>query len=65
MKLNVRRGVKFGAMSAAFFPALMPINNYFRGDQTTWSEVVIGTVFAFVFFAIIGSLTDKVGSEVG
>ena len=61
----MRRGIKFGAMSAAFFPAILPINNYIRGDETTWSEVLIGTLFAFVFFAVIGSLTDKVGSDVG
>lgn len=65
MRLNVRRGVKFGAMSAAFFPVLLPLNNYLRGDPTTWSEVLVGTLFAFVFFGAIGSLTDKVGSDVG
>lgn len=65
MKLDIRRGIKFGAMSAAFFPAVLPINNYIRGNQATWSEVLIGTLAAFVFFAGIGTLTDKVGSDVG
>ena len=65
MRLDVRRGVKFGAMSAAFLPGILPLNNYIRGEQTTWSEVLVGTLFAFVFFALIGSITDKVGSDVG
>lgn len=65
MKFNIRRGIRFGAMSAAFLPIILPINNYIRGDQTTWSEVLIGTLFAFAFFTGIGSLTDKVGSDVG
>jgi hypothetical protein len=65
VSFNVRRGLKFGAMSAAFFPGILPINNYLRSDPTTWSEVLVGTLVAFVFFATIGSLTDKIGSDVG
>ena len=64
MTLNPLRGAKFGASSALLVPIVMSINHYIKGEKIILGSLVIGTIFAFFFFAAIGTLTDKIGSEV-
>ena len=65
MTISLRRGVKFGALSAALIPLIIPINAYFRSETVTWEDIVVGTLAAFVFFTVMGTLTGRVGNDIG
>ena len=65
MTLEPVRGVKFAASSALAFAIVTPINNYVRSEPVAIERIVIGAVFAFLFFGLVGTLTGKLGSEVG
>ena len=65
MTISLRRGVKFGALSAVLIPLIIPINAYFRGETITWEDIVVGTLAAFVFFTVMGTLTGRVGNDIG
>ncbi len=65
MKLNLQRGAKAGAVSGVTFAVLTPINNWLQHQNTTSEKLVVGSVFAFLFFGLIGAFTDKIESEIG
>jgi hypothetical protein len=64
MNLNPIRGAKFGASSALLFPVAVALNNYLKGEKIVVGSLVVGTIFAFLFFGLVGTFTDKVGSDV-
>ncbi|MFM6830668.1 MAG: hypothetical protein ACKOVA_10110 [Novosphingobium sp.] len=65
MTLNFARGLKFGGGSAIAFGIVTAINKYIQGEVVS-AKLLLGWMgFAFVPFAIIGILTDKIGSDFG
>ena len=65
MRLNPARGLKFGGLSALSFGVVTPINNYIMAKELS-SKLLLGQmVFVFILFAIIGTLTSKIGSDFG
>lgn len=65
MKLAPARGLKFGGLSALSFVGVSLINNYIMAKDLS-AELLIGqAIFVFVVFAIIGTLTDRLGSDFG
>ena len=65
MKLNFAHGAKFGALSAICFAMVITINKHVRGEDVT-AELIVGwSAFALLFFGLIGTLTDKIGSDFG
>jgi hypothetical protein len=65
MKLNLARGTKIDALTAICFAAVTPINNFLRDEPIIVGSILTGSVFAFCVFGLIGTFTDKIGSEVG
>jgi xanthine/uracil permease len=65
VKLQLRRGAKVGAFGAFSFAVIAPINAIIRDQPIDSSKLLVGSVFAFIFFGLIGTLTDKLGPEVG
>ncbi len=65
MTLNFARGLKFGGGSAIAFGIVTAINKHIQ-DEVVTAKLLLGWMaFAFVFFAIVGTLTDKIGSDFG
>jgi RsiW-degrading membrane proteinase PrsW (M82 family) len=62
---NFKRGAKFGALSAVGFAVVIPLNQLLRSEPVSSNSTVVGTVFAFILFGVIGSLTDRIGSDFG
>jgi thiamine transporter ThiT len=65
LKPNLLRGIKAGAVSGIFFAVLMPVNNWLQNQTTSSDKLIVGSVFAFLFFGLIGTFTDKIESEIG
>ena len=65
MRVHPVRGAKVGALSALCFAVVTPLNNLIRSEPIAWGSVISGSVFAFFLFGVIGTFTDKIGSEVG
>ncbi len=42
-----------------------PINNWLQDEPISGESILVGSIFAFCMFGIIGTLTDKIGSEIG
>lgn len=65
MTLDFRRGAKLAARSAICFAIMIPLNQWLRSEPVDGSATIVGAVFAFCVFGIIGTLTDKIGSDFG
>jgi hypothetical protein len=65
LKLAPRRGAKFGFFSGLSFAVVTPINNWLQDEPISGESILVGSIFAFCMFGIIGTLTDKIGSEIG
>jgi len=63
--LNALRGIKSGVAGGITFAILMPVNNWLQHQNTTSDKLIVGSVFAFLFFGLIGTFTDKIESEIG
>ena len=65
MKLNPARGLRFGGLSALSFGVLTLANNYIMAKELSGALLIGQVIFVFVLFAIIGTLTDRLGSDFG
>jgi hypothetical protein len=54
-----------GAVGGLLFSVVTPLNNLLRHEAVVWTEAVVGSLFTFCFFGLIGVFTDKIGGEVG
>jgi hypothetical protein len=63
VKLSPVRGLKFGLANAVLFPLIMATNSFFRNEEIVLGSLVTGAVFAFLFFGLIWTFTDKIGSS--
>jgi hypothetical protein len=65
MSVSLVRGAKFGGGTALIFAIITPINNLIRDEPIVLESIVTGSIFAFFVFGLIGTFTDKIGSETG
>jgi hypothetical protein len=63
--LQPLQGIKHGANGSICFFATIMLNSLIRSEQIVLKNVVVGTVFVFFFFGLIGMFTDKFGIDVG
>ncbi len=61
----MKRGLIFGAASAACAAATTAINKALDVTAFEHVDVIVMTVVAFLMFSTIGTFTDKIGSDTG
>ena len=64
MRLNPVRGLKFGLGNAVLFPIIMATNSFFHNEEIIPSSLLTGAILAFLFFGLIWTFTDKIGSDI-
>jgi hypothetical protein len=65
MSLSLKRGLYFGAGSAACAAATTAINKSLDVKAFEHVDVIATAVFAFLIFSVIGTFTGKIGSDFG
>ncbi len=65
MKLNPKRGLKYGPANGAMAALVLTLNKWIRQENIDLSDIVAFAMLAAVFFGVIWTFTDKLGSDVG
>ena len=64
MNVDPIRGVKLGAGGAIAFAIVTPINRLLQHEPVVVFQLLVGIVFAFIFFGVIGTFRTM-GADVG
>ena len=65
MSVSWARGIRLGTGTALLFSVVTPINNWLRHEPVSLDKILVGSACVFLLSGLFGTLTDKIGSDVG